>query len=174
MNTLNEQVVQILTQEPQTLPADIATKLNVSELEVLQAFPSQSAVVISGDHARDLLHEIAGWKTDVTVIVQSGGSIFEVKAPLPEGKFARGYYNLMGQTGQLHGHLNLDNIAHIALVSKPFMGKESHYFGFLDAQGDNIFKIYLGRDAQRNLLPGQVETFQALKHSFVSEPDQSY
>lgn len=41
-----------------------------------------------------------------------------VKAPFPKGKDARGYYNLMGRDGELHGHLKLDNVAGIALVSK--------------------------------------------------------
>jgi putative heme utilization carrier protein HutX len=163
MDTLQLQVASILEQEPQRLPLEIANQLGVNELEILQVFPPEMATVIAGDHAQALLEEIAGWKTSVTVIVQSGGSIFEIKAPLPKGQCARGYFNLMGEAGQLHGHLKLDNITHIALVSKPFMGKESHYFGFSDAQGNTIFKIYLGRDEQRKLLSRQVETFQALK-----------
>ncbi len=91
------------------------------------------------------------------------GSIFEVKAPFPKGKLARGYYNLMGKEGELHGHLRLDLVEHIALVSKPFMGQESYFIGFFAAQGECVFKVYLGRDKQRNLYPEQIEKFQQLK-----------
>jgi putative heme iron utilization protein len=43
------------------------------------------------------------------------------------------------------------------------MGRESHYFGFFSAQGNNIFKVYLGRDEKRELLSDQVTRFKALQ-----------
>jgi putative heme iron utilization protein len=43
------------------------------------------------------------------------------------------------------------------------MGSESHYFGFFDEAGNNVFKIYLGRDKKRVLIPEQVESFKALQ-----------
>ena len=64
-----------------------------------------------------------------------------------------------GEEG-LHGHLKLDGITHIALLSKPFMGKESYAFAFIAASGRCAFKIYLGRDADRRLLADQVTRFQ--------------
>ncbi|MCH5141953.1 heme utilization cystosolic carrier protein HutX, partial [Mammaliicoccus sciuri] len=88
-----------------------------------------------------LLADLSSWG-QVTTIVESDGSIFEVKAPFPKGKNARGYYNLMGRDGELHGHLKLDNVAGIALVSKLFMGKEGHSFQFFGHSGRCIFKIY--------------------------------
>ncbi|MGB1280602.1 MAG: ChuX/HutX family heme-like substrate-binding protein, partial [Vibrio cyclitrophicus] len=65
--------------------------------------------------------------------------------------------------GELHGHLKLDNVKQIGLVSKAFMGRESHYFGFFSETGENIFKIYLGRNEKRELIADQVERFKALK-----------
>jgi hypothetical protein len=43
------------------------------------------------------------------------------------------------------------------------MGRESHYFGFFSETGENIFKIYLGRNEKRELIADQVERFKALK-----------
>ncbi|MBF9002889.1 MULTISPECIES: heme utilization cystosolic carrier protein HutX [Vibrio] len=163
--SIESKVAEALEENPRALPSDIAKQLQVSEKEVVAAFPAEMARLIDGCHAEQILTTIADWQTSVTVIVHSGGSIFEIKAPLPKGSFARGYFNLMGEAGQLHGHLLLDNVAHIALVSKAFMGKESHYFGFFDPQGDSIFKIYLGRDENRQLIPAQVEAFQKLKNN---------
>ena len=159
---LKQQVAAILADDPKLLPAAIADKLAVSECEVVRALPSEMVAVTAGSIAQEVLESITTWGP-VTTIVHSFGSIFEVKAPFPKGKMARGYYNLMGKDGELHGHLKLDLITHVALVSKPFMGNESHYFGFFDALGHNVFKIYLGRDDKRQLLPEQVTRFKTMQ-----------
>ncbi|NVD08882.1 heme utilization cystosolic carrier protein HutX [Vibrio sp. JPW-9-11-11] len=159
MNQLIQQVALLLEQEPALLPAAMAEKLGVSEFEVVAALPAEMVTVLDGEQAQSMLEGLVGFGP-VTTIVHSFGSIFEVKAPFPKGKMARGYYNLMGREGELHGHLKLENIKHVALVSKPFMGRESHYFGFFCAQGNNIFKVYLGRNDKRELIAEQVAQFK--------------
>ena len=146
----------------------IATELAVSEWEVVRHLPAELMTLVPSDQAEALLADLASWG-QVTTIVESDGSIFEVKAPFPKGKTARGYYNLMGRDGEMHGHLKLDNVVGIALVSKLFMGKEGHSFQFFGHSGRCIFKIYLGRDEQRQLLPDQVERFKALRHQYQEE-----
>ncbi|MGS0726795.1 ChuX/HutX family heme-like substrate-binding protein, partial [Shewanella sp. 0m-11] len=59
-------------------------------------------------------------------------------------------------------------ISAIALISKPFRGTESHSINFFGAQGEVVFKVYLGRDKKRVLLPDQVARFIELKHSVNS------
>ncbi|MFA0087764.1 HuvX protein [Vibrio sp. 10N.286.49.C2] len=161
--TLNQQVEAILADEPALLPAAIALQLEVSECDVVCAFPADMVAISDGSMAQEILESLTTWGP-VTTIVHSFGSIFEVKAPFPKGKVARGYYNLMGKEGELHGHLKLDLIVKVALVSKPFMGNESHYFGFFDEQGNNVFKIYLGRDKKRQLLSDQVIRFKEMQN----------
>ncbi|WP_117233159.1 heme utilization cystosolic carrier protein HutX [Vibrio maerlii] len=160
------QVAAVLEEDPKLLPAAIAEKLNISEKEAVAHLPQGMATMVDGSQAQELLEGLVMWGP-VTTIIHSFGSIFEVKAPFPKGKFARGYYNLMGKEGELHGHLRLDLVTDIALVSKPFMGSESHYFGFFDETGHNIFKIYLGRDKKRQLLPEQLDKFAALKAAYA-------
>ncbi|MCG9595960.1 heme utilization cystosolic carrier protein HutX [Vibrio sp. Isolate25] len=159
MEALKQQVAQLIEQEPTLLPAAIAERLEVSEFEAVAALPEEMIALTPGEQAQSVLENLVGFGP-VTTIVHSFGSIFEVKAPFPKGKAARGYYNLMGKEGELHGHLKLDNVKNIALVSKPFMGRESHYFGFFCEQGNNIFKVYLGRNEKRELIAEQVETFK--------------
>lgn len=159
---LQQKVSQLIESDPNILPSSLAQNFNVSEGEIISVLPKEMVTVISGDHAQSILESIVGWGP-VTTIVHSFGSIFEVKAPFPKGKIAHGYYNLMGRAGQLHGHLRLDLITQVALVSKPFRGKESYYFGFFDSDGNSIFKIYLGRDEKRVLFADQVEKFQQMK-----------
>ncbi|WP_070972074.1 heme utilization cystosolic carrier protein HutX [Vibrio sonorensis] len=170
MNTdnLKNQVAELLESEPKLLPVEMAEKLSVSEYLLVAHLPSHMVTTIDGSHAQHILETLADFGP-VTTIVHSFGSIFEVKASFPRGKIARGYYNLMGEHGELHGHLkldNIDNIANIAFVSKPFMGRESHYFGFFCPLGNNIFKVYLGRDEQRRLIPQQVERFKNMQNNF--------
>lgn len=162
MQDIHNDVALILEQDPNLLPAAIAERLGVAEFNVVSALPKEMVALAPGVDAQAILEGLVDFGP-VTTIVQSFGSIFEVKAPFPRGKMARGYYNLMGTEGQLHGHLRLDNIKNIALVSKPFMGRESHYFGFFCEQGNNIFKIYLGRDDKRQLISDQVEQFKNMQ-----------
>ncbi|MGE6106460.1 heme utilization cystosolic carrier protein HutX [Aeromonas sobria] len=158
----------LLEQDPGAHPSSIATELAVSEWEVVRHLPSELVTQVPAGEAEALLADLANWGL-VTTIVESDGSLFEVKAPFPKGKTARGYYNLMGRDGELHGHLKLDKVVGIALVSKLFMGKEGHSFQFFGHSGRCIFKVYLGRDEQRRLLPDQVERFKALRHQYQEE-----
>ena len=41
--------------------------------------------------------------------------------------------------------------------------RHREYFGFFSETGENIFKIYLGRNEKRELIADQVERFKALK-----------
>lgn len=168
MELLTQKVAALLEQQPTLLPAAMAVELNVTEFDVVKSLPREMVAIAPGSQAQSILEQLTDWGK-VTTIMHSFGSIFEVKAPFPKGKLARGYYNLMGENGELHGHLKLDVISHIALVSKPFMGRESHYFGFFSEQGDNIFKVYLGRNEKRELLTEQVERFNALQQDIESQ-----
>ncbi|EOB4120755.1 heme utilization cystosolic carrier protein HutX [Vibrio parahaemolyticus] len=162
MESIKQQVEALLEQEPQLLPAAMAERLGVTEFDIVAALPQEMVAIAPGEQVQTILESLVGFGP-VTTIVHSFGSIFEVKAPFPKGKVARGYYNLMGREDELHGHLKLDNVKNIALVSKPFMGRESHYFGFFSECGSNIFKVYLGRDEKRELIAEQVTAFRAMQ-----------
>ena len=163
-----QRIHALLEQDPGAHPSTLAAQLSVSEWEVVRHLPAELVTLLPTDRAQGLLEDLADWGP-VTTIVESDGSIFEVKAPFPKGKDARGYYNLMGRDGELHGHLKLDNVAGIALVSKLFMGKEGHSFQFFGHSGRCIFKVYLGRDEKRQLLADQVTRFMALRHNSQEE-----
>lgn len=163
--SLKTQVAEQLAADPKLHAMAIAETLGVTEGEVVMAFPEELVVALPGRNAQAILEELPTWGP-VTTIVHSMASIFEVKAPFPKGKEARGYYNLMGREGELHGHLRLDLVTDIALVSKPFMGQESYFIGFFAKGGECVFKVYLGRDKKRQLFPEQIEKFHALKSKF--------
>ncbi|GAK87640.1 putative heme iron utilization protein [Vibrio ponticus] len=158
--------VSVALEHDDSVPiSEMSKQLGLSEGAITFALPEVMLTQVEGKHAQAILERLPEWG-DVTTIIHSCGSIFEFKAPFPSGKTAHGYYNLMGKEGQLHGHLALDLVMHIGFVSKPFRGKESHYIGFFTQQGDCMFKIYLGRDKQRQLISTQVAAFKALKEEF--------
>jgi putative heme utilization carrier protein HutX len=118
---------------------------------------------LPGTEAHALLQRISTWGNTTTIVLH-GGSVFEFKGHFPKGEMAEGYYNLKGDTG-FEGHLKLDSIDKILLQSRKHRGRESHAFVFADKAGDTVFKIFLGRDEQGNLLASQLQEFETIKNT---------
>lgn len=164
MTNLTEKITAYIAENPQAITLDMAAHFGLPEGEILVALPEQFVRVFEANRAEEIFAQIAQWGT-FTTIIEKCGSIFEIKDRFPEGIVGRGYYNLnmKGNQGALHGHLKLDGIAQIAFVSLPFRGKESYNIAFIAHNGETIFKVYLGRDEQRQLFPEQVEKFNAFQ-----------
>jgi len=160
--TLATQVNDILAQNPAILPADIAAQLSVSETEVIQHMPSEMVTLISAEHYLEILKDLKTWG-ELTVVIDVDGSIFEIVGHFPRGVEKFGYYNLGDQRTPLKGHLKMDNVANIALISKPFHGVETKSIQALGSSGRVIFKAYLRRDKEKKFLTEQLEKFDALK-----------
>ncbi|QIA63695.1 heme utilization cystosolic carrier protein HutX [Vibrio astriarenae] len=160
-----QKVAELCQAEPSLSVTDIATRLSLSEAEASLALPEEMVTAIAGENAELILSQLPEWG-NVTTITNSFGSIFEFKGPFPKGKTAHGYYNIMGKAG-LHGHLKLDLITDIAFVSKLFHGTETHHIAFFNQDGNCVFRVYLGRDKARNLIPEQIEAFNTLKLSMT-------
>ncbi|HDR1058678.1 TPA: heme utilization cystosolic carrier protein HutX [Pasteurella multocida] len=159
---LKAQIADYITQNPMAITLDMASHFGKPEGEILCALPDEFVRVFPGERAEEVLAEISSWGM-FTTIIEKEGSIFEIKDRFPTGMVGRGYYNLnmKDEEGTLHGHLKLDNISKIAFVSLPFRGKESYNIAFIANNGQTIFKVYLGRDAERQLFPEQVQKFKA-------------
>jgi hypothetical protein len=117
---------------------------------------------LPGSAAQALLEEIASWG-ELTTIVLHGGSVFEFKGAFPKGAVAEGYYNLHGPVPGLHGHLSLTQVDHIVFQGKKHRGRQAYAFNFQAKDGSNIFKVFLGRNAEGDLIPEQVEKFQQIR-----------
>ncbi|MFC6277115.1 heme utilization cystosolic carrier protein HutX [Psittacicella hinzii] len=166
LTNLQQQIAAALAEDPHLHTTDLSTRFNQPEGLIIQALPAEFVTMLPANQVMSLLEELPTWG-NVTTIVEKAGSLWEIKAPFPAGTFARGYYNLnMGPTAnpelQLQGHLLTETFTSVVLVSKPFRGKESYALAFILANGEVAFKVYLGRDEQRNLLPEQVARFKEL------------
>lgn len=164
MSSLKQQIAQLISENPNLITLEIAAQLEVPEGEVLVNLPDEFVKLFPAERAEEIFQAISQWGT-FTTIIEKEGSIFEVKDRFPTGMIGRGYYNLnmKDEEGALHGHIKMDTLGKIAFVSIPFRGKESYNIAFIAHNGETIFKVYLGRDEQRNLFPHQVENFKAFQ-----------
>ncbi|MFC0309870.1 heme utilization cystosolic carrier protein HutX [Gallibacterium trehalosifermentans] len=166
---LKQQIEKYLNEKPSLSTQELAKQLDKAEGEIILVLPENMLSIIDGSYSEQILNELPQWG-QVTTIIEKAGSIFEIKETFPIGKSAYGYYNLnLGQESQgvFYGHLKLDQVKYIALVSKPLRGKATHAIIFISEQKQVIFKIYLGRNEQGEIFPDQLERFKQLTQ-FIS------
>lgn len=123
------------------------------------------ALVMPGQNAQQLLEQISEWGSMTTIVIHAG-SVFEFSGAFPRGSVAEGFYNLQADGHGFHGHLNLQKVKQISFQTKPHRGRESYAFVFEDADGAVIFKVFLGRDEQGELLLSQREKFYQLMQQY--------
>ncbi|KAF7599018.1 MAG: heme utilization protein HuvX [Candidatus Dactylopiibacterium carminicum] len=150
-----------LADDPSGVLEILAHEYGVSMKAVIECLPETCRTLVAGAQAEAALLDIAAWGA-VTVLVHTQDVILECKGPLPAGRIAHGFYNIGGGS-PVSGHLRLDRCQTIAFVRRPFMGAESYSVNFLNAEGEAMFKVFVGRDEKRVLLADQVERFGALR-----------
>jgi heme iron utilization protein len=104
---------------------------------------------------------------EVLFIVHTPDIVLECAGKVPPGSFGRGYYNIHGDDSPIGGHLKAENCKHVAFISRPFMGRPSRSLQFFNAAGEAMFKVFVRRDKERNLLPEQVKRFDDLRGRLV-------
>ena len=129
---------------------------------------AQSAEVsLPGAQAPVLLEELAQWGNTTTIVLH-GDCVFEFKGCFPPGSISGDYYNLDGPVPGLHGHIRLEAIDRIGFQDRPHRGRDSYAFTFDNARGENVFKVFLGRDQSGEILPAQLEKFQEIRRQASS------
>ncbi|MFV0490648.1 MAG: heme utilization cystosolic carrier protein HutX, partial [Pseudorhodobacter sp.] len=144
-----------MAETPTAALEDIARAAGTNVASVLRALPEGEAHCIPGAHFVSVMDSFGDWG-DMTLIVNTGNVILEAKGQVT-GSVGRGFYNLGGKA--VGGHLKFDACDMIAFVSRKLFGSDTHSIQFYDTKGDCMFKIYLGRDADRKLIPSQVQNY---------------
>lgn len=144
----------------------IAREYGVSTLEVVRNLPPEHRTIVPGERFADIMQALTTWG-EVLLIVHTPDLVLECAGSIPPGTFGRGYYNLHGDS-PIGGHLKADNCRHIAFVSRPFMGRASRSVQFFNSAGDAMFKVFVRRDEQRELIPAQVAAFDTLRERYAS------
>ena len=149
----------------------IAAEHGVTTREVSDCLPDHCRTAIDGQAFQDVMADLTQWG-DVTFLVHTADIILECKGTVPPGKVAREFFNLEGH-GAIGGHLRYQNCASIHFVKRPFMKMDTCAITFFNKEGEAMFKVYVGRDDQRRLLPDQIARFDALRDRLVAAPAQA-
>lgn len=153
-----------LAEKPNGVLEEIAARHGVCTRDVLDALPQECRVRVEAKHFAAVMEDVTDWG-DVTFLVHTKDIIAEFKGPVPRGSFGRGYYNLEG--GALGGHIRAENCSAIYFVTRPFMKLQSCSIWFMNAEGEPMFKIFVGRNEDRSLKQEQVGRFDALASGLV-------
>lgn len=157
-----------LVEDTTTVAEQIARELSLPPVDVMRLLPEDLCRWAPGTAFADVMGDVAEWG-EVLFLVHTVNAIVEVKAEVPKGKVSSDFYNLHGP-GPLGGHLKASRCAAIAFVRRPFMKMETRSIQFFDGVGEGMFKIYVGRDAERRLKPEQVARFDALEARLCPAP----
>lgn len=143
---------------------DIARTYGVRTIDVVRAMPEPYRTLVSGEHLESILDEVSDWGA-ILFIVHTADMVLECEGPLPRGRYGRGYYNLHGDS-PISGHIRASRCRDIAFLSRPFMGRDTRSIQVFNIDGEAMFKIFVRRDAARDLVAEQVARFDALRQSF--------
>jgi putative heme utilization carrier protein HutX len=160
-----------LAAEPGAIIETVAKEFGVTLRAAVEALPVPLRRFVPGAAFVDVMQDVAGWG-EVTVILHTDDGVMEFTGPVPQGTVARGYYNLAGRTG-FHGHLRHERCAGIAFVERPLFGRPSASILFFNRDGGIMFKIFVGRDEQRELRGDQLAAFRALADRLCAESRQA-
>ncbi|TCO11499.1 hypothetical protein EV666_11287 [Camelimonas lactis] len=154
-----------IAEKPDGVLEALAERHQTTMKTVFSALPEGQATPVPASRFEDLWADLATWG-DVTFIVHTRDGVFETKAPVPPGSHGRGYFNIHGDS-PLGGHIRADRCDSIWFVDRPFFGRRSCSLVFINTDGEAMFKVFVGRDAQRELNPQQIARFEALRASLA-------
>lgn len=160
--TTVDKIRQAIAAKPDGILEMLAAEHAVPLRVVMDCLPGESVAVADGARFVEALGDIAEWG-DITFICHSRDAVIEFSGPLPHGKIGHGMYNLQGGKSGLSGHLRPERCVAIYFVRRPFMGMETISVQFFNAEGEAMFKVYVGRDEDRRLRADQVERFLQLQ-----------
>ncbi len=137
----------------------VADQHGVKVIDVIDCLPANEVTTVDAEHFEAVMTDLTEWG-DITFIVHTADLVFEARGQIPQGSMGHGYYNLHGKP--IGGHLRANRCARIAFVSRLLFGKPSRSVQFYSVDGDCMFKIYLGRDADGAMYGNQIARFNQL------------
>lgn len=155
-----------LAEKPDGVVEAIAAKAGVTPAEILELLPQGAAVIADKQHFADIWADMAEWDK-VLFIVHTDDIVLEAEGSLPMGSEAHGWFNIHGDS-PIGGHIRKDNCASLVFVDRAFHGRRSCSVWFMNASGSAMFKIFVRRDQNRELIGEQLTRFEALRDRYSS------
>lgn len=146
-----------LSQKPDGVLEAVAAACGASLLEVLLRLPTDNIRLRPGEDFEVIWTELTNWG-EVLLIVHTPDIVLECKGRLPAGRSGHGYFNIHGDS-PIGGHIKAANCQTIAVVDRLFHGRRSCSIQFLNDQGNAMFKVFVPRNATKDLNPATLECF---------------
>ena len=121
--------------------------------------------IVSGSKFDEIIEDISKWGK-ILMIKITPSFVIEIKDFMPTGTYGHGYYNFNTKGSSISGHLKASDIEKIVFSSKIHIGMLSHSVSFNDINGENIFKVFVTRNENREIIKDQFDKFIALRDSF--------
>ena len=121
--------------------------------------------VVDGSKFDEIIEDISKWGK-ILMIKITPSFVIEIKDFMPTGRYGHGYYNFNTQGSSISGHLKSSDIEKIVFSSKIHRGMLSHSVSFNDINGEHIFKVFVTRNENREIIKDQFDKFIALRDSF--------
>ena len=157
---LNERIAAALAHKPDGVLEAVAASAGASLLQVLKSIPASEVRFLPPSTFEGLWQRLSGWG-EVLLIVHTPDIVLECTGALPPGTAGHGYFNIHGDS-PIGGHIKAANCAAIAMVDRQFHGRRSCSLQFLNAGGEAMFKVFVRRDAARQLDAAQLSAFEEL------------
>jgi putative heme utilization carrier protein HutX len=161
-----EKIRAALAAKPDGVLEAIARQENVPLRAVVSELPKGEATLVEGARFEDIWAELTTWG-EVLFLIHTKDIVAEIEGELPAGTQGQGYFNIHGDS-PIGGHIKASNCAEILLIDRLFHGRRSCSVQFFNGEGESMFKVFVRRDKERNLLPEQLAKFDALKASLAS------
>ncbi len=151
----------MIAKKPDGVVEAMAREAGVPTQVALEAMPEAQRLFAPSEQFEAIWREVGTWG-EILFIVHTADIVLECEGSLPAGTFGQGYYNIHGDS-PIGGHIRAANCRAIYLVDRAFHGRRSCSIQFFNGEGEAMFKIFVRRDSERNLLPDQLARFEGLK-----------
>jgi len=159
--SVHDAIRKDLSEKPDGVLEAIAEDRKVPLKVVLECLPDGAAEMIDAAHFEEVWSDLTEWG-EITFVVHTRDGVFECKGAIPPGSLGRGYFNIHGDS-PIGGHIKASRCRSICFVDRPFFGKRSCSLQFISCDGDAMFKVFVGRDKERQLKADQLARFEALR-----------
>lgn len=139
----------------------IARDHGLSTLEVIELLPEQTRTIFNAEKLPEVLEDLTEWG-ELFIIVQTGSIVAEIVSHMPSTSVGRGHYNF-GGGHPFGGHLKEDACERIVFIERMRGERLSKSLQLFDHAGESILKVFVRRDAERELLQDQVQKYDALR-----------
>jgi putative heme utilization carrier protein HutX len=161
--TATDLIRQDLAAHPDGVLETIAETRGVPFQAVLDCLPVGATSRIPGDRFEEVWRDLTGWGK-VTFVVHTPDGFFESEGAIMPGEFGHGYFNVHGES-PVGGHFRMDRCRYIYFVDRPYFGIRSCSLQFINQDGGDMFKIYVGTNKDHTPKADQVARFEALRET---------